>query len=615
MISDLIKLARDTLTEGLLRLSERPGVSVSKHREILRKAVDDPELFSELLFEPLAAGAKTSERFELISELMRLEPYAKRVLADRYWLEDALEHKDDVMSYLDQRRGQETAQGAFRSEFDQFTALAGAAPRLPIRAEDINPQLRDRASVTPIDRHYIYHPAWAARVLAKTRPAKHVDISSIVSFATIISAFVPVDFYDFRPAPVELDGLYTGAADLTQLPFASNSIYSLSCMHVLEHIGLGRYGDPLDPDGDLKAIGELVRVLAPRRESSGRDAGRPSARRIQRAQGLRSRGVRELFAPLELIEFAMIRERGEGGLFWRHRPTCAGGILRLRMFLVPQAEGGRRWRRRRLPAARVPGDIGVLACSIVKHGARYDNIGDGWRGFIGGHIVHELVDLGESAVVLDKLSTGFRAVPATAQLVVGDIGDGALVANLLSDHRVQAIVQRAASSVVPEPRLQPLGLLQQQHGRLFVVESSGSGPREIFRFSSTAAVYGNPPTPVMREDMIPQPMSPYGASKHMTERMLQDAASASSLTYVVLRDFNVAGADPKLCTGQSTRATTHPINIAIQTALGVRDCMAIFGTDYPTPDGICILDYIHVSDLSAPMSVRWATCGVAARAR
>ena len=303
MIADLIKFGRVTLTEGLLVLSRRRGVSLNEHRKLVRTAVDEPELVSELLFFK-----------ELISELLRLEPYARRVLADRYWLEDALEHKDDVMSFLDQRRGQETAQGAFRSEFDQFTALAGAAPRLPIRAEDINPQLRDRASVTPIDRHYIYHPAWAARVLAKTRPAKHVDISSIVSFATIISAFVPVDFYDFRPAPVELDGLYTGAADLTQLPFASNSIYSLSCMHVLEHIGLGRYGDPLDPDGDLKAIGELVRVLAPGGNLLvATPVGRPrvefNAHRVYDHEAFMS-----YLAPLELIEFAMIRERGEGGL-------------------------------------------------------------------------------------------------------------------------------------------------------------------------------------------------------------------------------------------------------------------------------------------------------------
>jgi SAM-dependent methyltransferase len=304
--------------------------------------VDEPELVSDLLLlEPLAGRAKTPEGFELISELLRLEPYARRVLAERYWLEDVLERKDEVMAFFDQGRGHATAQGAFRCEFDRFIALAGGAPRLPIRAEEINPQLNDRASVTPIDRHYIYHPAWAARVLAKTRPAKHVDISSIVSFATVVSAFLPVDFYDFRPAPVELDGLYTGAADLTQMPFASDSISSLSCMHVLEHIGLGRYGDPLDPDGDLKAIGELVRVLAPGGNllvatPVGRSRVEFNAHRVYDHEAFAS-----YFAPLELVEFALIRERGDGGLvvappaavvraesygcgcFWFHKPKAA----------------------------------------------------------------------------------------------------------------------------------------------------------------------------------------------------------------------------------------------------------------------------------------------------
>lgn len=296
-------------------LSKKQGISMADHRELIRKAVNEPELVSQLLpFEPIARRATIPEDVELISELLRLEPYAKRVLADRYWLEGALERKDEVMSFLDQRRGQESAQGAFRSEFDQFSALAGANPRLPIRAEEINPQLNDRASITPIDRHYIYHPAWAARVLAKTRPAKHIDISSIVSFVTVISAFVPVEFYDFRPAPVELDGLYTGAVDLTQMPFANDSISSLSCMHVLEHMGLGRYGDQLDPDGDLKAIGELVRVLAP----GGNllvvtPVGRPrvefNAHRVYDHETFAS-----YFAPLELIEFVLIRECGDSGL-------------------------------------------------------------------------------------------------------------------------------------------------------------------------------------------------------------------------------------------------------------------------------------------------------------
>jgi UDP-glucose 4-epimerase len=223
----------------------------------------------------------------------------------------------------------------------------------------------------------------------------------------------------------------------------------------------------------------------------------------------------------------------------------------------------------------------------------------GGAGYIGSHIVHELVDLRESVVVLDNLSTGFgKSIPATAQLVVGDIGDGVLVARLLSEHRVQAIVHLAASSVVPDSVANPLSYYSNNAaGSLVLLKAAVQACVKYFVFSSTAAVYGNPQAALMGEDMIPRPLSPYGASKLMTERMLQDAASASDLKYVVLRYFNVAGADPKLRTGQSTRAATHLIKVAVQTALGARDRMEIFGTDYPTPDGTCIRDYIHVSDL------------------
>lgn len=198
----------------------------------------------------------------LLVEALRRRPYLRRVLADRYWLEEALEHKDELISFLNSKQRKEALR-IFDLEFTQFADKAGSTPRLPVNFADTNPQLSDRATVTPIDRHYTYHPAWAARVLAKTRPNKHVDISSIVNFSAVVSAFIPVDFYDFRPAPLELDGLYTGAADLTRLSFVSDSVELLSCMHVIEHVGLGRYGDPLDPDGDLKAIRELIRVLAP----------------------------------------------------------------------------------------------------------------------------------------------------------------------------------------------------------------------------------------------------------------------------------------------------------------------------------------------------------------
>lgn len=254
--------------------------------------------------------AKVLTRPGFVVDMLR---YARRVVSDRHWLKDALEHKDEVISFLSLRREDE-AMDTFRDEFRRFTTLAGSTPRLQARADDIKPKLSDRASVTPIDRHYTYHPAWAARVLAKTRPDKHVDISSIVSFCTIVSAFIPVEFYDFRPAPVALDGLYTAAADLTRLHFPNDSVASLSCMHVIEHIGLGRYGDPLDPDGDLKAIRELVRVLAPGGNLLvATPVGRPriafNAHRIYDHEAFAG-----YFAPLELVEFALIEENGEGGL-------------------------------------------------------------------------------------------------------------------------------------------------------------------------------------------------------------------------------------------------------------------------------------------------------------
>lgn len=128
--------------------------------------------------------------------------------------------------------------------------------------KDRYPCLNDNCGTTPFDAHYTYHPAWAARIIAQTKPAVHVDISSTLHFCSILSAFVPVKFYDYRPADLELPGLSSGSANIVSLPFSSNSIKSLSCMHTVEHIGLGRYGDPLDPDGDLKAIAELKRVLA-----------------------------------------------------------------------------------------------------------------------------------------------------------------------------------------------------------------------------------------------------------------------------------------------------------------------------------------------------------------
>jgi hypothetical protein len=147
-------------------------------------------------------------------------------------------------------------------DFIKFKRESKRESRFSIKWKDRYVQLFDKTTNTSFSTHYIYHPAWAARVLTKIKPSKHIDISSILSFSTIVSAFIPVEFYDYRPANIKLDGLISKKADLTSLPFEDNSIESLSCMHTVEHIGLGRYGDPIDPDGDIKAMKELSRVLA-----------------------------------------------------------------------------------------------------------------------------------------------------------------------------------------------------------------------------------------------------------------------------------------------------------------------------------------------------------------
>lgn len=134
--------------------------------------------------------------------------------------------------------------------------------RLPLKWSDRLPCLGDDTVSTGFDRHYVYHPAWAARIISKNKPEKHIDISSTLHFCSILSAFIPVEFYDYRPANLILSKFTAKHTDLLSLPFADNSVSSLSCMHVVEHIGLGRYGDPVDPEGDLKAINELIRVLA-----------------------------------------------------------------------------------------------------------------------------------------------------------------------------------------------------------------------------------------------------------------------------------------------------------------------------------------------------------------
>jgi len=224
----------------------------------------------------------------------------------------------------------------------------------------------------------------------------------------------------------------------------------------------------------------------------------------------------------------------------------------------------------------------------------------GGAGYIGSHMAHMLADAGERVVVLDNLSTGFEwAMPKGVPLVVGETGDQLRVAALIAEHRVDAIIHFAASIVVPDSVRDPLGYYRNNtmNSRALLEVAVNSGVRH-FIFSSTAAVYGNPEKVPVSEDATPAPMSPYGNSKLMTEMMLKDVGAAYDLNYVILRYFNVAGSDPALRTGQSTLGATHLIKVAVEAALGMRPKLDIYGTDYNTPDGTCIRDYIHVTDLA-----------------
>jgi UDP-glucose 4-epimerase len=223
----------------------------------------------------------------------------------------------------------------------------------------------------------------------------------------------------------------------------------------------------------------------------------------------------------------------------------------------------------------------------------------GGAGYIGSHMVYALLDAGEQVVVLDNLSTGHRwAVAPGVPLFVGETGDQLLVTRLIREYGIESIIHFAASIVVPDSVRDPLAYYRNNTvNSRALIECAVNGGVQNFIFSSTAAVYGNAAEIPVREDAPTLPISPYGWSKLMTEIMLRDACNAHDLRHVILRYFNVAGADPQGRTGQSSRAATHLIKIAAETALGLRPKLEVFGTDYPTPDGTCIRDYIHVSDL------------------
>jgi len=225
----------------------------------------------------------------------------------------------------------------------------------------------------------------------------------------------------------------------------------------------------------------------------------------------------------------------------------------------------------------------------------------GGAGYIGSHAVLALLDSGWPVVVIDDLSTGFDwAVPDGAAFAKGDIADSALVARLIAEYRIGAIMHFAGSIIVPESVENPLKYyLNNTVKSRALIESAVQGGVRHFIFSSTAATYGIPDSVPVDEEARTEPINPYGWSKLMTERMLKDAAAAHPLNHCALRYFNVAGADPKGRSGQSTRGATHLIKVAVEAAIGKRAGVDVYGSDFDTADGTGVRDYIHVSDLAA----------------
>jgi UDP-glucose 4-epimerase len=224
----------------------------------------------------------------------------------------------------------------------------------------------------------------------------------------------------------------------------------------------------------------------------------------------------------------------------------------------------------------------------------------GGAGYIGSHVARQLGERGENIVTLDNLSTGFRSAVLYGDLVVGDTGDAELVSCLLRERGIDTIMHFAAHIVVPESVSNPLKYYRNNtaNTRTVLECAVGAGVKN-FIFSSTAAVYGLPEGGVASEDTPTQPINPYGLSKLMSEWMLRDVAAVADLNYVALRYFNVAGADPEGRIGQATPEATHLIKVACEHVIGKRDHVSIFGTDFDTPDGTGIRDYIHVEDLAS----------------
>lgn len=223
----------------------------------------------------------------------------------------------------------------------------------------------------------------------------------------------------------------------------------------------------------------------------------------------------------------------------------------------------------------------------------------GGAGYIGSHTVQQLLARGESVVVLDNLSTGFRQAVPGVTFVEGDVGDQQRVSSLLREHSIRSVIHFAAHTIVPESVSDPLKYYGNNtcQTRSLLATCAAHGVKH-FVFSSTAAVYGIPESGLASEDARLAPINPYGTSKLMSEWMLRDLGAATDLRYVVLRYFNVAGSDPQGRIGQSTRKATLLVKVACEASVGRRESVSIFGTDYPTPDGTGVRDYIHVVDLA-----------------
>ncbi|HEV7233722.1 MAG TPA: UDP-glucose 4-epimerase GalE [Sphingorhabdus sp.] len=225
----------------------------------------------------------------------------------------------------------------------------------------------------------------------------------------------------------------------------------------------------------------------------------------------------------------------------------------------------------------------------------------GGAGYIGSHAVLALIDAGHRPIVIDNLVTGFRwAIPQHVVFYEGDVADSQMVGRIIENERIDAVMHFAGSVVVPESVENPLKYYKNNtaNSRALIETLVANNVRHMI-FSSTAATYGIPETSPVREDMPTVPINPYGMSKLMTEMMLRDVAAAHDFNYCALRYFNVAGADPEGRSGQSTIGATHLIKIAVEAALGKRDAVSVFGTDYATEDGTGVRDYIHVADLAA----------------